>query len=258
MNNVVISIDAFIASVTINRPDKLNALNHETVRELQQGFAELRDNPDVRVVVLQGAGHKAFVAGADISELTALSPIEAAHFSRVGQDLMETIEKFPKPVIAAVQGFALGGGCELAMACHLRIASEQAVFGQPEIKLGLIPGFGGTQRLLRLAGRAATLELCMLGGNIDANRAYQLGVVNTVVPHENLQEVVQKWATKLARSATHAIQATIDAVIRAGEAPLETALDYETQLFAKCCATADMKEGTRAFLEKRKPVFKGE
>jgi len=243
--------------ITIDRPDKLNALNRQTLDELHQAFAEAGGDPQVRVVVLRGAGGKAFVAGADIGELAALSPVEAREFSLHGQRLMSRIEALGKPVIAEIGGFALGGGMELAMACHLRIASERARFGQPEINLGIIPGFGGTQRLLRLAGRQAALELCLTGTPIDATRAHALGLVSAVVPADALEAEALKRAEQLACAAPLALRGILDAVLIGGECPLPMALDYETQCFAVCASSEDMREGTRAFLERRKAEFHG-
>ena len=255
--NVLTEDRGAIRTITINRPDKLNALNRETIGELALAFEQARHDDAIRVIVLAGAGEKAFVAGADISELAALSPIEARERSRQGQALMRKVEMLGKPVIARIQGYALGGGMELAMACHLRIASEKAKIGQPEINLGLIPGFGGTQRLLRLAGRAATLELCLLGHPIDAQRAFALGVLNRVVAAEKLDEEVSAIADQLAASAPIALAGILDAVLAGGECAIDQGLDYEAQTFATCFATEDMREGTKAFLERRKPAFSG-
>jgi enoyl-CoA hydratase len=246
-----------IRTLTINRPDKLNALNRETIGELHVAFDQARHDDAIRVVVLAGAGEKAFVAGADISELAALNPIEARTVSRAGQAMMRRVETLGKPVIARIQGYALGGGMELAMSCHLRVGSEKAKIGQPEINLGLIPGFGGTQRLLRLAGRSATLELCLLGHPIDAARALALGVLNRVVAAEKLDEEIASIADQLASSAPIALAGILDAVLVGGECALDQGLDYEAQTFATCFATEDMREGTRAFLERRKPTFSG-
>ncbi len=255
--NVLISDNAAIRTITINRPDKLNALNHQTINELHNAFDQAKHDTSVRVVVLAGSGEKAFVAGADIGELAELSAQQAQSFSRAGQQMMLNVERLGKPVIAKIQGFALGGGMELAMCCTLRIAGEKAKFGQPEINLGVIPGFGGTQRLLRLAGRSAALELCLLGQTIDANRALALGVVTRVVAGDQLNAEVDAIATQLANSAPYALAGILDAILIGGECGLDQGLDYETQAFALCCATDDMREGTKAFLERRKPAFAG-
>ncbi|MEO8459613.1 MAG: enoyl-CoA hydratase-related protein [Dokdonella sp.] len=244
-------------TLTINRPDKLNALNRETIDELQVAFDQIRTDASVRVVVLAGAGEKAFVAGADISELNTLTPVQAHAFSRAGQRMMRTIEMLGKPVIARLQGFALGGGLELAMSCHLRIASEKARVGQPEINLGLIPGFGGTQRLLRLAGRSAALEMCLLGASIDAARALQLGIVNRVVAADSLDNEIDTVSNQLANAAPHALTGILDAILIGGDSSSEVGLDYESKAFGVCFSTDDMREGTAAFLERRKPVFAG-
>ena len=206
-----------IRRITVNRPDKLNALNAATLDALQAAFDAAATDDAVRVVVLTGAGPKAFVAGADIAEMADLRPTEGRDFSLRGQRLMRSIETLPKPVVAMVNGFALGGGLELAMGCHLRIAADTAKVGQPEIGLGLIPGFGGSQRLLRLAGRAATLELCLLGAPVTAERALQLGIVNRVVPAAELEAETLKVATQLAASAPLALRATLDVVNIGGE-----------------------------------------
>jgi enoyl-CoA hydratase len=246
-----------IRRLTINRPDKLNALNRDTLGELDLAFAQAAADDAVRVVILRGAGNKAFVAGADISELATLSPVQARDFSRFGQNMMLRVEHLGKPVIAEIGGFALGGGMELAMCCHLRIASDKARFGQPEINLGVLPGFGGTQRLLRLAGRAAALELCLTGMQVDAARALALGVVNRVVAAETLEAETLALAEQLAGSAPQAMRGILEAVIVGGECGLQQGLDYETQAFAVCASTDDMREGTRAFLERRKAEFRG-
>lgn len=255
--NLLVEDLGAVRRLTINRPDKLNALDHQTIGELDQAFAQAGAEAAVRVIVLRGAGNKAFVAGADISELASLTPVQARDFSKHGQDMMLRVEHLGKPVIAEIGGFALGGGMELAMSCHLRLASDKAKFGQPEINLGLLPGFGGTQRLLRLAGRTATLELCLTGGQIDAARALALGVVNRVVAPEALESETLALAQQLANSAPHALRGILDAVVIGGECGLQQGLDYETHAFAVCASTADMREGTTAFLERRKPVFRG-
>jgi enoyl-CoA hydratase len=255
--NLLVANRGAVRTLTVNRPDKLNALNRETLNELAIAFAQAAQDDAVRVVVLAGAGDKAFVAGADIAEMSGCTPVQAQAFSRTGQRLMLAIERLGKPVVARIQGYALGGGMELAMACHLRVASDKAKFGQPEINLGLIPGFGGTQRLLRLAGRGAALELCLTGMQVGAARALELGVVNRVVAPEALDEAVDALADQLAGAAPLAAAGILDAVIGGGECALEQGLDYETQAFALCFSTADMREGTSAFLERRKPEFKG-
>ncbi|TWI04877.1 enoyl-CoA hydratase [Luteimonas cucumeris] len=243
--------------VTVNRPDKLNALNAATLDALHAAFDAAAQDPAIRVVVLTGAGPKAFVAGADIAEMSALSAVEGRDFSLRGQRMMRRVEKMPKPVIAMVNGFALGGGLELAMCCHLRIAADHVKVGQPEINLGLIPGFGGSQRLLRLAGRAATLELCLTGAPIDAARALQLGIVNRVVPAADLEAETMKLAGQLANAAPLALRGMIDCVNVGAECGIEEGLEYESAQFGLIFSSQDMREGTTAFLEKRKPEFKG-
>ena len=252
----VLSRDADgVRVLTVDRPDKLNALNRQTLQALDEAFAAAAEDPQVRAVVLTGSGAKAFVAGADIAEMNTLTAIEGREFSLLGQRLMRRIERLPKPVIAMVNGFALGGGLELAMACHLRIAADSARMGQPEVNLGLVPGFGGTQRLLRLAGRAATLELCLLGAPVDAARAAQLGLVNRVVPAAELEAETMKLAAQLAAAVPLALRGVLDAVVLGGECGIEEGLQFETAQFALLFASEDMREGTAAFLEKRKPRF---
>lgn len=246
-----------VRTITVNRPDKLNALNRDTLNELTIAFAQAAQDDAVRVVVLAGAGEKAFVAGADIAEMHDYSTVQGQGFSRAGQHLMTAIERLGKPVIARIQGYALGGGLELAMACHLRVASDKAKFGQPEINLGLIPGFGGTQRLLRLVGRSAALELCLTGAPIGAARAHALGLVNQVVAPDALDATVDTLADQLAAAAPLAVAAILDVILHGGETALDQGLEFETQGFALMCATHDMHEGTAAFLAKRKPVFSG-
>lgn len=255
--NLLVSTDAGIQTITINRPDKLNALNRGTIAELHAAFAAAREDAGVRVVVLTGAGPKAFVAGADINELASSTPIECRDLSERGQRMMRFVETLGKPVIAAINGFALGGGLEVAMCCHLRIAADTAKLGLPEISLGILPGFGGTQRLQRLTSRAAALELTLLGEPIPAQRAYELGIINRVVPAAELQAAVLKVAQKLAASAPHALRGILDAIIHGGEVPLDQGLEFETQVFGLVSSTADKAEGARAFLEKRAAVFVG-
>jgi len=255
--NLLIEDQGPVRRITLNRPDKLNALNRDTLDELHVAFSDAGNDDGVRVVVLTGAGPKAFVAGADIAEMNGLSPVQARDFSRHGQALMSRIERLGKPVLAMINGFALGGGLELALACHLRIVADNARLGQPEVNLGLIPGFGGTQRLLRLVGRGATLELCLLGAPVDASRALALNLVTQVVPAAELQAHTMKLAQQLAEAAPQALRGVLDTVLLGGEANLDTGLDYETQAFALAFSTEDMKEGTGAFLERRKPRFVG-
>ncbi|KRG62503.1 enoyl-CoA hydratase [Stenotrophomonas humi] len=253
---VSISTRDGIRTLTVQRPEKLNALNRQTLESLDAAFADAAQADEVRVVVLTGAGPKAFVAGADIAEMNGLTPVQGRDFSLIGQRLMRRIERLNKPVIAMVNGFALGGGMELAMACHLRIAADSAKVGQPEINLGLLPGFGGTQRLLRLAGRAAALELCLLGAPIDAARAQQLGLLNRVVPAAELEAETLKVATQLANAAPLALRGILDAINVGGECGIEEGLEYESAQFGLAFSTEDMREGTRAFLERRTPEFK--
>jgi enoyl-CoA hydratase len=258
--NLLIETAAGIRTITINRPDKLNALNRDTVTELRAAFEQAATDPRVRVIVLAGSGAKAFVAGADIAELAKLTPVECLEFSRYGQDT-DAAGRALTASRSSQRSRALpsAAGLELAMclppAHRLR---ERAKIGQPEINLGVIPGFGGTQRLLRLSGRSAALELCLLGHHISAQRAYELGAITRVVPADQLDAEVQKIAEQLAASAPQAIRGTLDAVLIGGEAHIEAGLDYESQAFAICAATADMREGTSAFLERRKPVFRGQ
>jgi len=242
--------------ITVNRPDKLNALNSATLDALHRAFDDAASAGAVRVVVLTGAGPKAFVAGADISEMADLRPVEGRDFALRGQAMMRRVETLPKPVIAMVNGFALGGGLELAMCCHLRIAADTAKVGQPEVNLGLIPGFGGTQRLLRLAGRAATLELCLTGAPINAERALVLGIVNRVAPAAELQAQTMALAEQLANAAPLALRGVLDCIKTGGESAIGEGLAYEAAQFGLMFATEDMREGTRAFLERRKPGFK--
>jgi enoyl-CoA hydratase len=246
-----------VRAVTVNRPDKLNALDADTLDALHDAFEAAATDPAVRAVVLTGAGPKAFVAGADISQMVDLSPVQARDFSLRGQRTMRRIETMSKPVIAMINGFALGGGLELAMACHLRLAADTARMGQPEINLGLVPGFGGTQRLLRLAGRAATLELCLGGAPVDAARAHQLGIVNQVLAPEKLEEATMELANRLASAAPLALRGILDCVNTGAECGIGEALEFESTQFGLVFSTSDMREGTRAFLEKRKPEFSG-
>ena len=254
---LLISDNAGVRTIAVNRPDKLNALNAATLDALDAAFMDAAADAAVRVVVLTGSGPKAFVAGADISEMHTLTPAQGRDFSLRGTRMMRRVEKLSKPVIAMVNGFAFGGGLELAMCCHLRIAADTAKMGQPEINLGLIPGFGGTQRLLRLCGRAATLELCLTGAPITAGRALKLGIVNRVVPAAELEAETLKLATQLAASAPLALRGMLDCVNVGSECGIEEGLEYESAQFGLVFSTDDMREGTSAFLEKRKPAFSG-
>ncbi|MEE4637517.1 MAG: enoyl-CoA hydratase-related protein [Wenzhouxiangella sp.] len=246
-----------VHTITIKRPSKLNALNHQTLQELFGAIIDASGNDKVRVVVLTGYGDKAFVAGADISEIREQTPLEARRFSQFGQDLMSMIQSLDKPVIAAINGYALGGGMELALACHLRIASRDARLGLPEIKLGIMPGFGGTQRLVRLVGSTLALELALGGEPITAERAHQIGLLNQVVESDELDQAVQAMAAPLVQAAPESVRGILQATLQGAEINLEAGLALETARFALCCATEDMQEGTSAFLEKRKPEFVG-
>ncbi len=257
MNNLLTEIKNNVLTITINRPQKLNALNHATLQELESVIIQAQADDEVKAVIVTGSGEKAFVAGADIAELAQTNAISGLQFAQFGQQVMNRIEESVKPVIAAVNGFALGGGCELAMACHLRIASDNARFGQPEIKLGVIPGFGGTQRLTRLVGKGRAMEMNLLGEMIDARRAQEIGLVNQVVSQEELLPLARQWADKLVQSAPVALAMIIDAINHGAESSLPEALAYEAKAFAVCCATEDKAEGTAAFLEKRPARFTG-
>ncbi len=257
MPNVISKIDNQVLTITINRPDKLNALNQATLGELNDIISQAKTDPDTAAIIITGSGEKAFVAGADISELATTDAMTGMQFASFGQAVFNHIENCGKPVIAAVNGFALGGGCELAMACHLRIASDNAQFGQPEIKLGVIPGFGGTQRLTRLVGKGKSMEMNLLGGMVSAEQAEKIGLANQVVTQEELLPTANKIAQQLANSAPIAVSMTIDAINKGLECSLPDALDYEVKAFGICCASEDKNEGTSAFLEKRKAEFKG-
>ncbi len=246
-----------VAWITINRPDKLNALNRATVAEIGAAATRAAGDPSVGVIVVTGAGDRSFVAGADIAEMAALDAEGAQRFSRELMASFGALEEAGKPVIAAVNGFALGGGCELALACHVRIASDSARFGQPEVGLGLIPGAGGTQRLQRLVGRGRALDLILSGEAIDAAEALRIGLVERVVPGAELRATVTAYAGKLLAKSPKALARALDAVLAGGEVALPEALELEAAMFGLCFATEDMREGTRAFVEKRKPKFSG-
>ena len=255
--SLITRTDGGVLTLTINRPNKLNALDAEVIGALEAAFDAAAEDPGVRAVVLPGAGDKAFVAGADIGELRALEPGEARSFVERGQALMNRIERLGKPVIAAVNGFALGGGCELALACTIRVAADTARFGLPEVKLGLIPGYGGTQRLTRLVGRGRSLHLMLTGDPINASEANDAGLVTAVVPMDTLLEEAQRLAASLASGAPLAQRAIMNAVHDGADLPLAAGLAKEIDAFVTICDTDDMREGTGAFLEKRKPDFRG-
>lgn len=255
--NLLVSSEGAVAVVTVNRPKVLNALNVATVNELHACVTELRDHPSVRAIVITGSGEKSFVAGADIAEIRELNLVTGKEFAERGNALYSLIETLSKPVIAAVNGFALGGGCELAMACHLRLAAENAKFGQPEINLGIIPGYGGTQRLARLVGRGRALDLLLSGRLIGAQEALNYGLVEQVLPATELIPAAQKLASELAMKPTQAVKAILACVRDGLDTDLETGLAIEESWFAFCCGTEDKLEGTSAFLEKRKADFKG-
>jgi enoyl-CoA hydratase len=246
-----------VATVTIAREEKLNALNSAVLDELLRAFLAAKADRAVRVVILTGAGSKAFAAGADIAEMSTLSPDDARRFAERGHRLSLLVERLGKPVVAAVNGFALGGGCELALSCHIRLASEAARFGQPEVKLGLLPGFGGSQRLPRLVGKGRALEILLGGGTIDATEALRIGLVNRVVPADGLEAAARELASRIAANGPLAIEYCLAAVLSGAEMPLDEGLRLEAALFGLCFASDDMREGTKAFLEKRRPEFKG-
>ncbi len=255
--NILFEIREPLAILTLNRPKVLNALNRATFNELESAFTELAASDSVRAILLTGAGEKAFAAGADIQELAAVSALDGQQLAARGQRVFDLIEGCGKPVVACINGFALGGGCELAMACTIRLASENAKLGQPEVKLGLLPGYGGSQRLPRLIGKGAALKLLLTGEIVSAAEAYRLGLVDEVVPAGELLQRAEQLALAIAANAPLAIRQTIAAVHAGYDLPLRQALDLEASLFGLCCATEDKAEGTRAFLEKRPPVWKG-
>jgi enoyl-CoA hydratase len=255
MPNILIESSARVATVTINRPEKLNALNVETKADLRTIFTGLEENGAIGCVILTGAGEKAFVAGTDISELTSLDRESGEAFARSGQELFDAIEGMSKPVIAAVNGYALGGGCELALACHIRLGSDRARFGQPEVNLGIIPGYGGTQRLTRLIGRGRATEMVVTGSQVDAQEALRIGLLNAVFPAAELMTRAQRMAEVIAANPGRAIALALAAIAAAQSTILSAGLRREAELFGECCMTEDFREGTKAFLEKRKPKF---
>lgn len=251
-------ITAGVAVVTLHRPDKLNALNGELLHALESTFLALQRDESVRAVVITGSGPKAFAAGADIGELSSQNAHSGKIFAERGQRVFSLIERLGVPVIAAVNGFALGGGCELAMACHMRFAADTARFGQPEINLGIIPGYGGTQRLPRLVGTAKAIELILSGDMIDANEAHRVGLVNRIYPHAELLERTIEFAKGLAAKAPLALRACLEATQIANDTSLLEGLHAEASVFGRTCGTQDFAEGTSAFLEKRPASFKGQ
>ncbi len=252
-----VTIEDKIAIVRLNRPDVLNALNREMLAELLACFTAIVSDDEVAAVVLTGTGDKAFAAGADIRQLAELNGVSGLEYSRAGQSVFDRIASMPKPVIAAVNGYCLGGGCELALACHFRFAAENARFGQPEVKLGLIPGYGGTQRLSRLIGQGRALEVILTGEPISAAEAERIGLVNRVVPREDLIRLSTETARKILANGPLAVRLALETVNKGAELPLERALAFESAMFGLCCSSEDMKEGTEAFIEKRKAQFRG-
>jgi enoyl-CoA hydratase/carnithine racemase len=255
--NVAYEKKGAVAYVTVNRPKVLNALNTPTWADLRTAFDDARDDPAVRGIVLTGAGEKAFIAGADISELSHATALEAEESSRFGQKVLDLIENLGKPVIAAVNGFALGGGCETAMACTIRIAVESAKFGQPEVKLGLLPGGGGTQRLPRLVGKGRALQLILTGGMISAQEAYRIGLVNEIVPATELIPRAEEILKQIMTNAPVALRLSLEAVNKGMDTSQSEGFVLEASYFGLCAATEDKREGTSAFLEKRAPQFHG-
>ena len=256
--NVLFDVDpAGVALVTVNRPDKLNALSAAVLAELRDAFERIQGDPVIRAAILTGAGEKAFVAGADIKELSGFSPAEMRAVAHRGQQTFRLLETSSKPSVAAINGFALGGGLELAMACTVRFASENARMGQPEVKLGLIPGYGGSQRLPRLVGRGRALELLLSGEPIGAAEAHRIGLVNALVPQSELLNYSRAWLAKVLANGPVAVALAMETVDAGLDAALDEGLRLEASAFALCAATDDCREGTRAFLEKRKPAFAG-
>jgi enoyl-CoA hydratase len=255
--NVQLKKDVPLGWIVVDRPDKLNALNAETISELYSAFLSFRDDAEIRAVILTGSGEKAFVAGADVNELAGLDQTSGRDYVLEGQELTKLIENYRKPVIAAINGFALGGGTEIALSCHVRIAAENARMGQPEVKLGLIPGFGGTQRLTRLIGKGKAMELILSGRTIDAQEALSIGLVNRVVPSAELMAACETLAREMMDNAPLALEYSIRAINEGLGRTLPEGLLLEAELFGDACSTEDSKEGTTAFLEKRKPNFQG-
>ncbi len=256
--NLLFAVEDGVAIITFNRPKALNAMNSETMKELYDAVIRCKNDETIKAIILTGSGEKAFVAGADISEMKDLRPKEALAFMELGHETLRALETLPKPSIAAVNGFALGGGTEISMACDMRFASETARFGQPEILIGLIPGWGGTQRLPRLVGMGRAKELIMGGEQIDAKRAYEIGLVNQVFPADQLLDAAKKFAKKLAGLPGFAIKMAKHSINYGYDLALDNANRLETECCAQCFSTDDQKEGMAAFLEKRRPNFKGQ
>lgn len=255
--NIIYGVEDGISTITFNRPKALNAMNAETMTELLHAATACKNDPNVKVLILTGAGQKAFVAGADISEMQDKNPVDALSFMEFGHETLRLIETMPKPVIAAINGFALGGGTEISLACDVRFAAENAAFGQPEILIGIIPGWGGTQRLPRIIGMGRAKELILSGGQIDAKRAYEIGLVNRVFPQEQLMPEVRKFAAKLVSLPGFALKMAKHSINFGYDLSLDNATRLEAQCVSQCFSTDDQKEGMKAFLEKRKPAYIG-
>ncbi|MDD4172393.1 MAG: short-chain-enoyl-CoA hydratase [Syntrophomonas sp.] len=255
--NVLLSQEDRIATLTINRPKALNALNKDTLLEIKAAVEQVRDDGGIDVLIITGAGDKAFIAGADITYMLNINALQGREFGLIGQEVLSLIETMSKPVIAAINGFALGGGCELAMACDFRICSHKSKFGQPEVGLGVTPGFGGTQRLPRIVGTGMAKQILYTGENIDANEALRIGLVNAVLPSEMLMDYVQKVAKIISSRGSIAVRFCKDAVNEGMQTDIDRAMTIEADIFGLCFATEDQKEGMRAFVEKRKAEFKG-
>jgi len=255
--NLILEKEDYLAILYINRPKAMNALNAETLYELEAAVKDVKADPNIKVMIVTGTGDKSFVAGADITFMLPLSPAEGRFFSDVGERVMRGFELLEKPVIAAINGFALGGGCELAMSCDIRLAAENAIFAQPEVGLGVIPGFGGTQRLPRLIGEGRAKELTYTADVINAQEAYRIGLVNHVYPLEQLMDEAKKLAKKIAAKAPLAVGYAKFAIGKGMQVDIDTAMSIESDMFGMCCATEDKFEGMGAFVEKRKPQFKG-
>ncbi|MDD2619967.1 MAG: short-chain-enoyl-CoA hydratase [Syntrophomonadaceae bacterium] len=255
--NLILEKEDYLAILYINRPKALNALNGDTLFELEAAIKDIKADNNIKVVIVTGVGDKSFVAGADITFMLPLTPAEGRYFSDVGEKVMRQLELLEKPVIAAVNGFALGGGCELAMACDIRLASETAIFAQPETGLGVIPGFGGTQRLARLIGEGRAKELIYTCDVIKADEAYRVGLVNHVYPQDQLMDAAKKMAAKIAKKAPLAVGYSKFTIGKGLQVDIDTGMSIESDMFGMCCATEDKFEGMGAFVEKRKPTFKG-